>query len=327
MDTSMIRSGQASGVVLGAFACMLVWTALPREGMAQGSVYAVATSAYNPADNFFAPLSTGCGSIAPSQATVGYNCGPVPVSGGGIYNGSGYASAVAGQLRALTNGTLAQTGLGGVYSYAASKWSDQAFVTALGSGTSATELQIALHVTGTLSATGGDGTGQYGGSGVTANFRASSTNPYTIDPQFYTQWTNGPGNQSSPTYAPAVDQIFLLTLAVSNGSTAQFQYGLDMSSVMVDFGNDPSNAPFIGAVFSDFSHTVNPLWYHVLDADNADVTSAYNVTFAQGMTFGPEVSTTPEPSSLALLGTGMFGLVGLRGTRRKRSEVLAQHLP
>ena len=304
MNKRTIRLRQACRIVVG-IACMFV-TGLASESMAQGSVNAVAVNTNVPADQ--SGVLAGCGSTTFTQSLAGYTCSQISL-GGGAYGGTGFASATAGQLRASTAGSATFPGQAGVVSYASSQWTDVASLTPIGSASGATHLQIALHVTGTLSAIGGDGSGQYGGSGASAFFNASSTNPNTVDPGLFYQWTNGPGNQNSPTYAPSVDQVILMTLALSHGSTAQFQYGISMNANMVNFGNDPSHVPFIASVFSDFAHTVNPLWYHVLDANDADVTSAYDVAFAQGLTFGPEASSTPEPSSVALLGAGLLGLV------------------
>lgn len=266
----------------------------------QGSNYAAASYIYGvgPSDDATIP---GCGSSGVSQSSVNYICGPVGVGGGGLYFSSGSASAVGGQLRITTYGAGVLPGMGGATSYASSYWTDQASVTPLGPGSSATQLQIALHVTGSLYGSGADVSG-YQGSSAVAGFRMPSGNSFVTY-----QWVNGPG---ASVQTSSVDQVMIFTLALQNGSSSLFQYGISAFTVIMNSGNDLTNPTMTGSAHADFGNTVNPLWYHVLDASNNDVTSNYNVQFAQGLTFGPETpTTTPEPAALTMLGTGLLGLV------------------
>ena len=301
----MVRPSRARGVVLGAIACILA-TTQARTGLAQGAVSVVAHDLSDPNNNAI----SGCGSNALLfQPTASYTCGPVSIAGG-LYNSSSSASAIAGQLRAYTGGTVTVSG-GGATSYAVSQWSDQATVNPVSSASSAAYLQIALQVTGAQSGSGGSASGSPAGWNNYASFVGQSTN--SSDPVIGQSWVNGAGPQTSPLLASSVDQIFLLTLAVSHGSTAQFTYGLSTIAGVYNFGVPPLGA----TAYTDFSHTVNPLWYHVLDGNNADVTSDYNVRFANGLEFGPEPSTTPEPSSALLL---LPGLVGIAGVAKRRTR-------
>lgn len=314
MNISMIRLGQAHGIVLGTLACLLAGTVLPRDGMAQGTV-----ATYANTDAYGNPVISGCGTKQQlAQSFTSFTCGPVPIQGGMFVAGNGFASAIAGQLRASTSGSVALTDIGSATTRAFSQWSDQALVTPLPSAPAATHLQIALQVTGALSANGDgicDPNGAFtGGMGALADFGAQSTNAGDT-PVGGTWVASGP--RCSPTLGASVNQIFVLSLGLSNGSTAPFSYSISASGDASSYGQ--LGSPTTASWTADFAHTVNPLWYRVLDANNGDVTSAYNVTFTQGMAFGPAATTTPEPSSLAMLGTGIVGLFGFRRARRNHA--------
>lgn len=78
-------------------------------------------------------------------------------------------------------------------------------------------------------------------------------------------------------------------------------------------------------VFADFANTAGMESIEALDADGNAV-SGYTLRSAQGnryalaggtMDAAPVVTTTPEPASLALVGTGALGLLGIAARRRR----------
>lgn len=305
MSTANVtRPKHASLIVLSTFACAVAALTLPHRLGAQG---AVSTSAV---DNS-APASAtgtipGCGTPTSSASLASYSCGPVSIVGG-TYSGTGFASAVAGQLRASTTASAVMVGQSSASSTAQSFWTDQALVSPTGPASGASQVQIALHVTGTLSGVGADLSG-YQGSSAMAFLRLPYEVPGGMSFVQY-QWTEAPGNQGSPSYAPSVDQVFVISLALSNGVTSPFTYGITTFTNLASSAADLANPSLTGSAAADFSHTVDPMWYHVLDANGNDVTSAYSVMFAQGLAFGvAPPSTVPEPSGLALLGTGLVAL-------------------
>lgn len=289
----------------------------PHLVVAQGSVYARMSDDGASTADYTAFLCGSTAATAPSSISVGCTAPIV----NGVATTSASASAIGGVLRASSglnavfNGTAPTATFGSqVTVQAGARWDDQAFVTPVAGATGAARLNITFGVTGFTASTGpvttaGDGLSAYG------QFLASSSTPVT-DAAVGNSISSG----TSPGFPNKVmnsDFVFSMMLDQS-GASSPFWYQFATFALGARFPNDPN--PLVGSVVADFSHTAVPLFFQVLDADGNDVTAAYNVRFANGMTFGAPSSptTTPEPGSAAMLGTGILGLVRFRNSRRKR---------
>jgi hypothetical protein len=244
------------------------------------------------------------------------NCGSAIQ--GGIAVTSASASSLNGVLRSSSTTSFTFSGFGDVTAGASARWDDQAFVIPIVAGPAANHLELAFGVTGSTGVSGPDLYGSFSdvaGYRAVGNFGAlaadEAANPFRAGISSGSNY-----NADLPDATLNSTVIFSLLLDAS-GSSSPFWYGVDTYALAYRYLADP--VPLVGTAGSDFSHTIVPLYYRVLDANNNDVTSNYQVAFAEGLTFGADATpvTTPEPSSMALLGTGLVGLVGFRNGRRK----------
>jgi hypothetical protein len=72
----------------------------------------------------------------------------------------------------------------------------------------------------------------------------------------------------------------------------------------------PTDAPWSASATSDFLHTLEITGVAVLDAQRQDITGSVRLSSASGTV------VTPEPSTWALLGTGLLAVGGIAARRR-----------
>lgn len=264
--------------------------------------------------------TTVCGSTAPAQAVLSMSC----TSADGRVAWSGLAAADHGALhataRVAASGEMTQSGTTW-YTSAQAEWFDVARLSGSGSS-SATFLDLILSVNGTERGSVVDG-------GQSAAFCSAFAQDYytfqalsgDIDTgfNFATAYATpecvpAPGTSDGVSGSPvdvSVSRQIVVPVPITSG-VGIFNYLIRAYASLGDLY--PST--LTGSADADFGHTVTLDRFVVRDAQGADITGSVGVTFDHGTLVTQAIVATPEPGSLALTASGLFG-VGAVGLRRR----------
>lgn len=116
-----------------------------------------------------------------------------------------------------------------------------------------------------------------------------------------------------------VDSLVVLTQALAGSERfLDFRYYLHTDLFVPPGGGyDVMQQVLSARAWGFFGHTAGVAGVRILDANDNDITASTPFTFLNGTRFVSPSSTVPEPSTWALLGTGVLALAG--ATRRRAS--------
>jgi hypothetical protein len=282
------------------FILQLAAVLAPSAAIAQGIVHArVVQTAWN-VNGFVANcLPPGSGMV---EGTVSYTSCDGSTWGGSF---EASASAVQGVLGGLARVEAFNydTGEGGWLSTrAVSTWTEQVLV----GGSGLAYLELTMRLTGVISKSGLL-PGTYSGARASAVFNGQTL----FDSEALGQGSCRDPNVSCP-FRRAVNETFTRVVPIGRGTYTSFYVGVTSDAFMGSFKGEPVD----GHAMAGFGNTLRFTDYRVLNAGGTDITNAVQVTFAQGTTFTPS-TTVPEPTTWALLGTG---LAALGGAARRRTR-------
>ncbi len=126
------------------------------------------------------------------------------------------------------------------------------------------------------------------------------------------------GSEGTRLQERGVDSLVVLTREIGPADRyLGFQYFLHSDLFVPPGGGyDVMQQVLSARAWGLFGHTAGLAGVRILDATDADITASTPFTFVNGTQFVTPSSTVPEPSTWALLGTGLLALAGVARRRR-----------